>query len=254
MILFISILCGLVSTADDTPTEAEVRPARLAIIAIGPKPARRFSNTGSTILAPKEGEVPPRRLYFEIAQEEGREKILNSINVTFNNPSHFINVPANKSLRLLVRKKNEYIKYINTKPLAERSTTIIILRPEGVGDRRWLKEPLKYEINLISEPFKNKKVAILNLSRRAIKSVFHEDRQVLEAGGFQTYESIKELGLHRIAAAYGKENKVIYNTAMRLNKNNQLIIFVLYDANPNTNDGRTVGVLRFSVDIEQPSS
>lgn len=241
-------------------TKEEILPAKLAIIAIGPKPPRRFGspdgdkpNAAAALLPPKPGEIPPRRLYFETKEkeEDEREIAMKSINVTFNNPSHFIKVPPSKTLNLQRRDGSEYSSYIKIGPLEPGSMTVVLLRPTGKGYKRWVPEPNQSKIDLLSDELNNKKLAILNLSRRPVKSIFHHDKKMVPAGGFQTYESIEGLELHRIAAAYGQENRIIYNTGLRLNKSNRLLFYVLYDANPNTNDGRTVGLFRTSMDPEE---
>ncbi|MGJ8655447.1 MAG: hypothetical protein ACSHX6_03275 [Akkermansiaceae bacterium] len=264
-ILFISLSCSLISGAQEKAKKKEILPAKLAIIAIGPKPPRRYGGDGGkgsksagAMLPPHPGEIPPRRLHFDVTKKkknsstktDDKEPKQSSINVTFNNPSHFIEVPPNKTLSLQRREQSEYSKYISIGPLQPGSMTVILLRPTGTGFKRWVSEPTQHKINLFADSLKNKKLAILNLSRRPIKSIFHDDKKMITSGGFQAYESIEGLELHRMAAAYGQEDKIIYNTALRLNKSNRLLFYVLYDANPNTNDGRTVGLFRTSVEPE----
>ena len=266
-ILFISFSCSLLSHAQELSEKEEVLPAKLAIIAIGPKPPRRFGspegdkpNSAAALLPPKPGEIPPRRLYFEIKEEKKTTEPqkdekkpplkLKSINVTFNNPSHFIEVPPRKILKLQRRGNSELSDYISIAPLKPGSMTVVLLRPTGKGDKRWVSEPKQYKIDLLDDELNNKRLAILNLSRRPVKSIFHKDKKMIPAGGFQAYECIEGLELHRMVAAYGREDKIIYNTALRLNKSNRLLFYVLYDANPNTNDGRTVGLFRTSMPEE----
>ncbi len=260
-ILLITISSTLLSQAQEAAEKKEVLPAKLAIIAIGPKPPRRFGspdgdkpNSAAALLPPKPGEVPPRRLHFEI-KEDDKKPLLKpkSINVTFNNPSHFIEVPPSRILKLQRRDSggnSELSDYLSIAPLKPGSMTVVLLRPTGKGDKRWVSEPKQYKIDLLDDELNNKRLAILNLSRRPVKSIFHKDKKMIPAGGFQAYECIEGLELHRMAAAYGREDKIIYNTALRLNKSNRLLFYVLYDANPNTNDGRTVGLFRTSMPEE----
>ena len=276
-ILIIVITSSLLSHAQESSEKKEIIPAKLAIIAIGPKPPRRYGsaakaddqdgepdvNAGSAaaLLPPKPGEIPPRRLHFELKKKKKKpgakkddkksQKDLKSINVTFNNPSHFIEVPPSKTLKLQRRDKSELSDYISISPLKPGSMTVILLRPTGKGDKRWVSEPKQFKIDLLGDKLKNKRLAILNLSRKPVKSIYHDKKKMIPSGGFQAYESIEGLELHRIAAAYGRENKIIYNTALRLNKSKRLLFYVLYDANPNTNDGRTVGLFRTSMDPEE---
>ncbi len=270
--LIFTISCSLVSHAQETSGKKEILPAKLAIIAIGPKPPRRFGsadedkpNSASALLPPKPGEIPPRKLFFGTEKANKQSSAitdagnqshanLKSINVTFNNPSHFIEVAPNKTLNLQRREAmdSEPTDYISIEPLEPGSMTLVLLRPTGTGDNRWVPEPKLFKINLLSDELKTKKLAILNLSRRPVKSIFHKEQQTVPSGGFQSYESIEGLELHRIAAAYGQEDNIIFNTALRLDNSSRLLFYVLYDSNPNTNDGRTVGLFRTSMDYEEP--
>ncbi len=269
--LLITISCSLLSNAQEVSNKKEIIPAKLAIIAIGPKPPRRFgsadegkANSAAALLPPKPGEIPPRKLYFgaekpteqtTAATDKANQKNSNlkSINVTFNNPSHFIDVTPNKTLNLQRRESMEIepTDYISIDPLEPGSMTLVLLRPSGTGDNRWVPEPRQFKINLLDDELKTKKLAILNLSRRPVKSIFHKDLKMIPSGKFQSYDNIEGLELHRIAAAYGQEDKVIYNTALRLDKSSRLLFYVLYDSNPDTNDGRFVGLFRTSMDPEE---
>ncbi len=249
-ILFYSIAGPLFSHAQESPNKNEIPPAKLAIIAIGPKPPRRFGppeegkpNSAAALLPPKPDEIPPKKLFI------GSEK---SINVTFNSPSHFIDVEPNKSLNLQRREsmESDFTDYVSLTSLKPGSMTLLLLRPAGAGEKRWAAKPVPVQIDLLDNSLKTKKLAILNLSRRPIKSIFHKEKQMIPSGGIQTYESIDGLELHRIAAAYGQENKIIFNTALRLSSDSRLLLYVLYDSNPNTNDGRTVGLFRTSMELE----
>jgi hypothetical protein len=269
--LFITLSCSLLSHAQEASNKKEILPAKLAIIAIGPKPPRRFGSadedkatSAAALLPPKPGEIPPRKLFIQVNEKEKKSavttegenkipQILKSINVTFNNPSHFIEVPPNKTLQLQRRDstEDEPADYISIEPLEPGSLTLVLLRPTGTGDNRWVPEPRQHKVNLLDDTLKTKRLAILNLSRRPVKSIFHKEQEMIPSGGFQSYESIEGLELHRIAAAYGQENKIIFNTALRLNNSDRLLFYVLYDSNPNTNDGRTVGLFRTSMDPEE---
>ena len=236
----------------------EIVPARLAIIAIGPKPSREFGNTNgaktsstSALLPPGPNEIPPRRLYVELAEKEGEDEKeeLRLINVRFNNPSRFSEMAPNRILHFLRKEDGESKKYMTMKPLEAGSMNLVLLRPTGKGDKRWLSEPIQYKIDLLGATLVDKQLAIINLSRRTIKSMVHGDQKMIVAGGLLTYEGIDGLELHRVSAVYGREERVIYHTAIRLNKEvNRLLIYVLYDANPNTNDGRTVGLFKTSME------
>ncbi len=272
--ILISLVGSLISSAQASGTDKkEILSAKLAVIAIGPRPPRRFgstdgvkdeeggeANSASSLLPPKPGEIPPRRLHFDIKEKkEGdakdddkkSKKELKSINVTFNNPSHFIEVPPGRSLKLMRKDDSELSNYISISPLDPGSMTVVLLRPTGKGGKCWVPEPMQFKINLLGDQLANKRLAIINLSRKPVKTVFHKEKKLIPSGGFVSYESIEGLELHRIAAAYGPEDKIIYNTALRLNKSKRLLFYVLYDSNPNTNDGRTVGLFRTSVDPEE---
>ena len=63
------------------------------------------------------------------------------------------------------------------------------------------------------------------------------------------YSILSDRSLHHVSAHYGREDKTIFNSAVRLNKIGSTKLFIFYDANPNTNDGRTVGLVRLRINI-----
>jgi hypothetical protein len=66
-----------------------------------------------------------------------------------------------------------------------------------------------------------------------------------------TYRQEEVGQLYRLAARYGNERKIIYNTAVRLNQDGHIQLFVLYDGSPATNAGREVGVFRMVIPAKE---
>ena len=183
------------------------------------------------------------------------EQVQLAINVSFNNPPSFITIPANKAFKLYrekstlseVEAREEISHYLTVAPLGPGSRSLIILLPSSPSPNRWKSEPKQKVVRLTSSAFTNKSLALINFSRRTIKSKYHETQTLISSGEKVVYSKPSKLNFHRASAHYGRENKVIINTAIKLNQSDLLTLYIFYDANPNTNDGRSVGLLRVRI-------
>ncbi len=237
----------------------EIQYCQIAILAIGPKPPRRFSEfpeeSASVLLPPRAGEIPPKRLYLNNMSIDESEQVQLAINVSFNNPPSFITIPANKTFQLYrekstipeVKDRAKIPHYLIIDPLEPGSKSLIILLPSSPSPHRWKSEPKQKVVGLTSSAFTNKRLTLMNFSRRTIKSKYHEAQTLISSGERVFYSEDSKLDLHRISAHYGRENKVIIDTALKLNQSDLLTLYIFYDANPNTNDGRSVDLLRVRI-------
>jgi len=167
---------------------------KIAILALGPKPPRRYSddNEITTLLLPKTSEVPPRKLYIKttIGKSKGGQK-LNLINVSFNNPPSFITILAGKRIKGLRKKGEEYLDYIDIEPLVADSVNLILLSPSGLSGNRWVPKPHIRILQLSGRVFKDKEFAFINLSRRIIKSKFHDTEKLIQSGKRAIYSKFE---------------------------------------------------------------
>jgi len=237
----------------DPQNKSEVTQCRISIIAIGPRPPRRFGKdesgaiTGaSTLLPPRKGELPPKKLFISKSTEQNQVK---SIDVNYNATSRFITIPAYKTLKL--RQKNENREdYLTIKPSESGSINLILLEPSSPSPQRWSSTPKQLKINLTSYEFKEKQVVFINLSKRPIKSKYSDKEVILQPDQRYLHASQASKGLHHVSAYYSIQDKTILNSAMKLDESS-MILFIFYNANPHTNDGRTVGLARVRVNLEQ---
>ncbi len=230
------------------------KPARLAILALGAKPTRSYvrsvesgKDSASVMLAPKVGVIPPRVLYINAGDDEGDAS---RIHLAFNNPPQYVDVRSGRELVLWRRgvlAHSEKVEYLRIAPLKPGSFHLLILRAGGRGDERWLEEPRKSMLDLGGGDLLKKKFGVWNLSKRSIKSIYHEDSVMMKPGSFMSYDALAGVHLHRVSAAYAKSKKRIYTTAYKFHRRRDLLLHLLYDANPHTNDRRTVGLFTMSV-------
>lgn len=230
--------------------------ARLAILAIGPKPPRKFASgdkdqahAASTLLPPHPNEIPPKKLYHPLSKNN---KPRPPINVSFNNPPTFTTVPALIIHQLQRDTTKKIYPYVNLTPLQPGSVNLILLQPSSIAPKRWQTTPKIHKLVLTGPNIIKKQLSFINLSRRSIKTQFHQTEKLLQPDTKQSYSKIPDQSLHRLSAHYGKENNLIINTAIQLQQDNPSNhnLYIFYDANPNTNSGRTIGLMRVSIDTK----
>ncbi len=250
----ISLSCAQIQETQKYKSATPHSQARLAVLAIGPKPLRRYTaedkdqaHAASTLLLPRPYEIPPKILFNLATNKSGN---LLPINVSFNNPPSFISAPASKTFRLKQSLTDESDPYIILSPLKPGSVNLILLQPSSTAPKRWQSDPKMHKLVLSAPNIIRKDLAFINLSRRPIKTQFHQAEKIILPGTSQLYSKISGQLLHRISAHYGHENKLIINTAIKLPQSDTSShnLYIFYDANPNTNAGKTIGLMRVSVD------
>jgi len=205
--------------AEEFKKKVEIKDCRLAIVAIGPKPPRRYGkdqsgsvHAASTLLPPRLGELPPKRLFMDLSDEKETGEETRSIDVSYNAKPTFITLPPHKTLKLRQKKEQGEERYLTLEA-----------NPAG-------------SVNLI-------------LSKRSIRSKYHMKEVLLRSGQWYVHSVTSDRLLHQVSAHYGREDKTVFSSAVKLNKTKSINLFIFYDANPNTNDGRTVGLIRLRVNI-----
>lgn len=256
------VLTTLLSAAPErAAADVPAKPlTEISVVALGPKPGRKFKHNeggeGPIMLLAKPGEVPPAQLYYRGASsgdkktkgKKTKDKKSNwkSFSLSFNNPSAMRSVPPGKDLVLYRKlpKDGGYERYVTIPAGAEGSRRVFFLLTSTKGPTPWAKPPLVRKITLEASGTKGKQFILKNLSRFNVLHAF--EKSVVSVAPMKTisYKRAKTGQLYRLAAQYGTQKKVIYNTAVRLNGDGHIQLYALYDANPRTNSGRSVGVFR----------
>ncbi len=256
--LFFSLIgCLAVATAgdikngQDSDAGAAIKPlTEIAIIALGPMPPRRYldepGGDGPVMLLARPGEIPPARLYYKDKKPAGRKAQWRPWSVAFNNPSVMRPVAPGEVLALYQKMpgNDEYRKYVSIPAAGEGSRRVVFLTASSQGAQRWHSIPLVSSISLSSKRMQGKQLILKNLSRFTVLHAFEGSVTSVPPLKTIAYQCAQTGELYRLAAQYGTHKKIIYNTAVRLGGGRYIHLFALYDADPQTNAGRSVGVFR----------
>jgi len=198
------------------------------------------------MLLAKPGETPPSRLYYKGKAKGDKKTDWKSFNLTFNNPSAMQAISPGKERVFHKKLPNDggYEKYVTIPAGVEGSRRVFFLLTSTKGPTPWKEIPLVRTIALSSESLKGKQFILKNLSRFPVLHAFEKSVTVVPPMKTISYKRAKTGQLYRLAAQYGTQKKIIYNTAVRLNGEGHIHLFALYDANPRTNSSRSVGVFK----------
>lgn len=243
-------LSAQTSTSKSDAKKVEKPKTEISVVALGPKPTRKYKEVegaeGPIMLMSKPGQTPPSRLYYKGKAEGDKKTAWQPFNISFNNPSSMRTIEPGKALELYRKLPDDggYKKYVTIPAAAEGSRRVFFLIPSTIGPTPWEKEPHVRTILISSKSMEGKQFILKNLSKFTILHAFENSVVSVEPMKIISYTRPKSGELYRLAARYGTEKKIIYNTAVRLNDEGHIQLYVLYNANPRTNSGRSVGVFR----------
>lgn len=255
-LILLGMIAGQLAAVPDAGSEVMVEEnntvpqTEVAVISLGPTPPRRYSNAHkrgeSVMLLPVAGEVPPARLFRRAgasAEQEGRWQ---PFNLSFNNPSPMSSIPAGKTLALFRKKAKgeEYERYVTIPAGEQGSRRVIFLTPSARGKQAWVKPPKVWTIPLDAGNLQGKQFILQNLSQTMVLHAFGNKITEVRKKEIIAYQRAEAGMLYRHAARYGKQKKIIYNMALRLDEEGNTHLYALYDTNPDTNAGRSVGVFK----------
>jgi hypothetical protein len=253
LLKLILTLCCLSSAAKAQEEQQKSNPtkdsiAEFAIVALGPKPTRKYSKPEdggeAVMLLAQPGETPPAQLYFRNGEDKEKDGRWKSLNIPFNNPSTLRQMPADRELRLYRKLSGEdhFEPYATLPAIPATMRRIFFLMPSKFGSTPWKESPTLENADLIDKNF-----ILVNFSSYTVQHAFEQKVESVAPEKIITYRQEEVGQLYRLAARYGKEQKIIYNTAVRLNQEGHIQLFVLYDGSPATNAGREVGVFRMVI-------
>ncbi len=251
-------LCFLSPAAKAQRDHQESNPtkdssAEIAIVALGPKPTRKYSKPedgGEAImLLAQPGETPPAQLYFRTGRDKQKDGKWTSLNIPFNNPSILRKMPSDRELRLYRKLSGEdnFEPYVTLPAVPATMRRIFLLLPSKNGATPWKESPNIKVLTLENSDLVDKNFILANFSEHTVQHAFEDKVESVAPEKIITHRQEEVGQLYRLAARYGKERKIIYNTAVRLNQEGHIQLFVLYDGSPATNAGREVGVFRMVI-------
>jgi|694.fasta_scaffold36836_1 hypothetical protein len=258
LLMLILTLCCLASDAKAQGEQQKIDPtkdgiAEFAIVALGPKPTRKYSKPEdggeAVMLLAQPGETPPAQLFFRSGKSEDKDGRWNALNIPFNNPSTLRQMPAEGELRLYRKLSGEdnFGPYVTLPAIPDTMRRIFFLMPSKLDSTPWKESPKIRVLTLENSDLKDKNFILANFSSHTVQHAFEQKVESVAPEKIITYRQDEVGQLYKLAARYGKEKKIIYNTAVRLNQEGHIQLFVLYDGSPATNAGREVGVFRMVI-------
>lgn len=234
----------------NTPKGAtEVKPAKALLVFLGSKPERRFEQTseGPIMLPPLPDTTPPRDIYMKKQTSEGKKRTWQKIQIAYNSRPQPQVIPAlvhNRLYRVKPSAEDDEDRdyYISLPPAQPGGYQLYCMFPSGEGQKTWKGKPLVGSLDLSNPDFTATNCLVINYSQKTIKTLFHRDIAILKPGEINNHKNFPAGKYIRIAARYPHRDMWIYNTAVKPTKD-MLNIYVLYDVNPKTNNGRDVAVL-----------
>jgi len=250
--------------------ELQEEPSRasayVSVMALGPIPQRRYhmpkrpsgpgsSESGSgkhaVLLPPLRGAVPPAALYFKPDHELDESSGWSRLRIGFNNATGIQKVPSELPIKLYRRAEGDsksYVSYLVIPSLPAASQTLVLLLPRTRSEKPWAKAPKLSVLNLGAKALRKKNLLVRNFSSEPVMFVVDAQKlRVLAPGQRRSLELTQNGGRHRIEAVLASRNKVsLINTSVRV-PDDALSVVAFYNARPETNAGKSVGVFRTTV-------
>lgn len=278
---FIGLHCGTPVVAQDRSDDSkkkkllEGEAAHISLIALGPVPQRRYKTSGKSNsddrgdVAPRSlnlnsipvllptlvDSVPPPALYYKLSKATNGSS-WGRMRVGFNASTSVTKVHAGESMCLNIKDASQpdgYRAYLNLAPLKPWTQSVIFLVSSHQGKTPWKKTPHMSVLDMHSKALLGKSVLVENFSNKPVVfSLDNMDPIRLKVGEKKTYEVVHKKGrLHRITATYHSTRVLIFKSALRV-PDGTLSIFAFYNANPKTNGGKKVGVVRVVINQLSP--
>lgn len=263
-LLVVLMIWGALSTTVSAKSDGEGNKAipehdkepetEMAVIFLGPSPARRYSRSARggeyAMLLPEIDEVPPARLFFRDTNSMKGGQPWRSLNVSFNNPLPMSRVPADRSIWLYRKntRAGTYERYVLIPPASKGERRVVFLTPSSRGLKRWRSSPIVKAISVNAFERSAGRIMLKNLSNTTVLHAFGKTVSMVAPQETIVHRQGEAGVSYRLAASYGRQKKMIYDTAMRFDVYRGVHLFVLYDADPKTNAGRKVGLFRMTVE------
>lgn len=274
------LLVGSIEALGEPSGDKVQGSAYISIVAVGPKPKNRFELPGKKEmqelrdelgdgeiegvkvnrsdhagipipLPPLAGMTPPSSLYMRKVDSKDSDPEWSRLRVGFNGSTAITKVSSGIGLTLYSRHQKgdlRYKPYLKLPELSPGSQMMVFLLPSGKGKRPWLKEPKVSELHLHSKGLRGKNLLFRNYASQTVAIAMGEGKPIiLRTGQRRSRKLDRDAGYQRVSAVTGGKNKEsLLNTTVRVSEGD-LTVIVFYDANPETNAGKAVGVFRVAV-------
>lgn len=277
----ISVLLTLEGFAEQDPAapkteRKELIPPKVGLIALGPKPGRRYrmpnekdkkemqevlgdssakggkDSPGSqaVMLEIPEFAAPPGQVYFRIRGKE--DKKWSQLTIGFNNQVGMRKVPMLKELSLFRQIEDNQGRGVLFKlpALKPNSQTLLFLTPRGKGDRRWRSSPKVTAVPLTWSADDNTRVLLINASNQPVLMRIGDNKPFkLAINSRKTVSLDRPLKQKRVRliAKGANDSRIAIQDSIRPVKG-LTKVYAFYQASPKTNGGRTLGVYRGGYD------
>jgi len=204
---------------------------------------------------PKEGETPPPSVFFNTGKKkgEGREKkpVFQHLAVAFNNPASFVEVPAGKPLEFLLGSESKPESLLRSEALVAGASYLVFMYPTGKNaGAAWAAKPRCRVMRVDQEAFPDGHCRVVNGSGSDIKFMLGSEKLLLKPGKAETIALPAGQKLVRCMAASEWDQGFILNTAIRAGLGGRMC-YTFYNASPQTNAGKRVGVMVMAVPDNQ---
>lgn len=237
--------------------DKNLSPPKVSIIALGPKPTRRYKvNTQhSDSLTASRGEqailleapkysTPPAQLFYN---QDGNIK-WGQFDIGFNNQGVFRKISTLKTLRLfsIVPIEKDTKPALKLPPLEPNSNTLFFLTPTGGRRSLWKNNPKLTAVPLTWSSTDGTRILLINTSKQVVNIRVGDGKKLSLKPSSQTRIELKVLAKRNKITLIAKgvnDSKIAIQESIK-NLDGITRVYAFYNAAPKTNGGRTLGTFR----------
>lgn len=190
---------------------------------------------------PREDSIPPTSLFFT-TKDKKKEKS-NRVIIGFNRILPPAPVPLGKPIKLTQESESE--PYLNFLPIKKPAQLLVFLTPSGDGKTPWKEAPKTNVVQLDSDEMRKYDAYVKNFSSKVVAFILGQEGVakpiVLKPGQSRKLAVNPAVRMQRFVAI-DKRKRTLIRKSIRPRKG-VLNVYAFYNANPETNKGRSVGVV-----------
>lgn len=234
----------------------------------------------AVLLTPQLGDIPPSALYyqsnFQVLSKAGAEEKKESggegvkgkrvekrgwkrLALTFNRSAGIQKISSDRALPLFLRDRKlggsegKFVKYLSLPALPAASHTLMFLLPASKNGRDlWGMQPVISGLRVNSKSMLDKHLVVRNFSNQSVKWIVEGAKPLVLRPGQRKSFKIDRKKIYYSVTAETDGRHPIQLCQMRVKVSSRVLqVIAFYNANPQTNGGKGIGVLRTSV-IKHP--